>query len=93
MYKKAANRINFTLKKIVILLFVLYQKIISPVLPPSCRFYPSCSQYSIEAVEKHGILRGLWLACKRIFKCHPWHEGGYDPVPQRKQSVYTKSPR
>jgi putative membrane protein insertion efficiency factor len=59
----------------------LYQILISPLLPPnSCRFYPSCSYYSIDALEKYGPWKGLWLTILRIGKCHPWHEGGYDPV-------------
>ncbi|MEG1609817.1 MAG: membrane protein insertion efficiency factor YidD [Bilophila sp.] len=59
----------------------LYQWVLSPVLPPSCRFYPTCSAYAIEAVLTHGTLKGGWLALCRIFRCHPWSLGGYDPVP------------
>jgi len=58
-----------------------YQLVISPLLGPRCRFYPSCSHYAIEAIETHGTLRGVWLTIKRISRCHPWHEGGFDPVP------------
>lgn len=58
-----------------------YQLTISPVLPPSCRFTPSCSQYALEAVRRHGALRGSWLALRRIARCHPWNPGGVDPVP------------
>lgn len=58
-----------------------YQLAISPLLGPRCRFYPSCSQYALEAVENHGVLRGLWLAARRIGRCHPWHPGGIDLVP------------
>jgi putative membrane protein insertion efficiency factor len=58
-----------------------YQKAISPWLPRCCRYYPSCSHYALEAVEKHGVLRGLFLAAGRILRCHPLHAGGYDPVP------------
>jgi uncharacterized protein len=58
-----------------------YQLAISPLLGPRCRFYPSCSHYAIEAIETHGAMRGVWLTAKRISRCHPWHEGGFDPVP------------
>lgn len=58
-----------------------YQLAISPLLPPSCRFYPTCSCYAIEALQRHGFLKGGWLAVRRIGRCHPWHPGGDDPVP------------
>lgn len=58
-----------------------YQRFLSPVLPPACRFYPSCSQYALEAVTRHGALRGGWLAVQRLARCHPFHPGGFDPVP------------
>ena len=60
-----------------------YQVALSPLLGANCRYYPTCSQYAIEAIETHGSLRGTWLAIKRISRCHPWHEGGFDPVPGR----------
>jgi putative membrane protein insertion efficiency factor len=59
----------------------LYQLVLSPVLPPSCRYLPSCSDYAIEALASHGTLTGLWLALRRIAGCHPWGGSGYDPVP------------
>tara|TARA_B100000315_G_scaffold126021_1_gene115728 strand:+ start:14035 stop:14265 length:231 start_codon:yes stop_codon:yes gene_type:complete len=68
------------LKKISAALIKIYQYIISPVLPPSCRFYPTCSEYALEAINEFGFAKGLLQAIKRIFKCHPFHEGGYDPI-------------
>tara|TARA_X000000368_G_scaffold310070_1_gene247982 strand:+ start:299 stop:523 length:225 start_codon:yes stop_codon:yes gene_type:complete len=73
------------LKKISIFPFIfiikIYQKFISPILLPSCRFNPTCSQYSIQSLNKYGLLKGLWLTLKRISKCHPFGSSGYDPVP------------
>ena len=59
----------------------LYQLVLSPILPPSCRYLPSCSDYAIEALASHGVVAGLWLAARRIARCHPWGGSGYDPVP------------
>ncbi len=58
-----------------------YRVFISPLHMPCCRYYPTCSEYAMTAIERHGVLRGGWLAAKRILRCHPFHEGGYDPVP------------
>ncbi|ATA69265.1 membrane protein insertion efficiency factor YidD [Capnocytophaga cynodegmi] len=73
------------LRKILIFPFVLlvrfYQLFISPLKPPTCRYTPTCSQYTLEALKKHGILKGGWYAVKRILSCHPWGGSGYDPVP------------
>jgi uncharacterized protein len=62
----------------------LYQLTLSPLLPRACRFYPSCSQYAIDAIRAHGALRGAWLALARLARCHPWHPGGVDFVPETK---------
>ena len=69
----------FTLPLILLVRF--YQLCISPLTPPSCRFTPTCSQYAVEAIEKYGALKGGFLALRRILRCHPFHPGGYDPVP------------
>ncbi len=69
------------MSRLMIVLVRLYQVLISPLLPANtCRFYPTCSQYSIDAFTKYGFFKGLWLTIRRISRCHPWHEGGYDPV-------------
>lgn len=69
------------MKQLLLLLIRFYQAAISPLFPPSCRFYPSCSHYGYEAIEKYGFFKGGWMATKRVCRCHPFHEGGYDPVP------------
>jgi putative membrane protein insertion efficiency factor len=68
------------MKKVVVTAIKGYQKYISPLTPPTCRFYPTCSHYSIEAIEKYGLAKGGLMSVKRILKCHPLHPGGYDPV-------------
>jgi hypothetical protein len=70
------------MKRILITLIRGYQLFISPLLGSNCRFYPTCSHYAKEALEKHGAAKGGWLALKRIGRCHPWHEGGVDLVPE-----------
>ncbi|MBA4311806.1 MAG: membrane protein insertion efficiency factor YidD [Chlorobiaceae bacterium] len=66
----------------VAFLIRMYKVIVSPFIPPNtCRFYPTCSSYALDAVTKHGSLKGTWMAIKRILRCHPFHPGGYDPVP------------
>jgi putative membrane protein insertion efficiency factor len=69
------------LKKLALLLIRFYQKFISPLKPPTCRFYPSCSEYTYQAIARYGLLKGGWLGLKRLSRCHPWNPGGYDPVP------------
>ncbi len=68
-------------RRLALGLITLYRRLVSPLLSPACRFYPSCSQYAFEAIEKHGVVRGTVLSLARIGRCHPWNPGGVDPVP------------
>ena len=68
------------MKRILVGLIRLYQKVISPLKGQTCRFYPSCSEYSIQALQKYGVINGSWKSIRRILKCHPFHPGGHDPV-------------
>ncbi|PNY87702.1 membrane protein insertion efficiency factor YidD [Staphylococcus agnetis] len=76
------------MRQLFILPIRFYQKFISPLTPPSCRFYPTCSNYTIEAIQVHGAFKGTWLGVKRILKCHPLHKGGFDPVPLKKDKKH-----
>lgn len=69
------------IRRIALLMVRFYQRVISPILPKSCRFYPTCSEYTYQAIEKYGAIRGIYLGIKRILKCHPFHPGGNDPLP------------
>jgi putative membrane protein insertion efficiency factor len=73
--------INRVFSALFLLLIKIYQYLISPILGQSCRFTPSCSQYGLEAIQKHGPFKGAWLTLKRIARCHPWGSHGHDPVP------------
>ena len=77
----APNRLSRLLARPLVALVRFYQRYISPLTPPSCRYTPTCSQYTVEALQKHGLLKGGWLALKRIASCNPWGGSGYDPVP------------
>jgi uncharacterized protein len=74
-------RQSFFLDSTIVFLLAGYKRLISPLLPSACRFYPSCSQYMREAVEMHGARKGVWMGLKRLCRCHPFHSGGTDPVP------------
>lgn len=79
--KRLSHWFNFSISQLLIAPIRFYQRVISPMTPPSCRFTPTCSQYALEAIQKHGPIRGLYLAVRRILRCHPWGGSGYDPVP------------
>jgi putative membrane protein insertion efficiency factor len=68
------------MRKVVIATLGFYKRFLSPMLPSACRYRPTCSEYMIEAVDKYGVLRGLWMGTLRLMRCHPFHEGGFDPV-------------
>lgn len=68
------------IQKFILSLIIFYQRFVSPLTAPACRFYPSCSEYALQAIKCYGPWRGLWLSLRRILKCHPFHPGGYDPV-------------
>lgn len=80
-YQRISVGLDALVSALLILLIRLYRLVVSPVLPPACRFYPSCSLYAMQAMEKHGALKGIWLSIRRLARCHPFHPGGYDPVP------------
>jgi len=73
------------MQRLIVGLIQVYRLILSPFLGQHCRFYPSCSEYAITSVQRFGALRGGWLALRRLGKCHPWHDGGLDPVPEHKK--------
>lgn len=72
---------SLTMKVVLIFLIKIYQYVISPIIPASCRYVPTCSEYGIQAIQKHGTIKGGWLAAKRILSCHPWGGHGFDPIP------------
>lgn len=74
------GKINLMLRQIVCLPIKIYQYFISPLITPCCRYYPSCSEYADSAIKHYGIIKGLWMAVKRLARCHPWSKGGYDPL-------------
>uniref|UniRef100_A0A7C3RMS7 Putative membrane protein insertion efficiency factor n=1 Tax=Dictyoglomus thermophilum TaxID=14 RepID=A0A7C3RMS7_DICTH len=81
------------LKKLLVLVIKIYKRFISPILPSSCRFYPTCSSYALEAIERFGVFEGSILAIKRILRCHPFNPGGYDPVPTKEELLELKLQR
>ena len=80
------------MKRTIVWMIRGYQLTLSPLLPPACRFYPTCSQYMLEAVQRYGAVRGGWLGLKRLGRCHPFHPGGYDPVPDLEEASRASPP-
>lgn len=78
------------MKTVMLSIIRFYQRYISPMLPPTCRYQPTCSQYGMEAIQYHGIIKGTWLMIKRILRCHPFHQGGFDPVPLKEETKMDK---
>ncbi|GAB6039935.1 membrane protein insertion efficiency factor YidD [Endothiovibrio diazotrophicus] len=72
------------MQRLLTILIRAYQYLLSPFIGQHCRFHPSCSNYTLEAIQTHGALRGGWLGLRRLLRCHPWHPGGFDPVPDKK---------
>lgn len=79
------EEIRALLRKLIFAFIYTYQYLFNSILAPSCRFYPSCSRYTLDAIEHHGITKGIWKAFRRILRCHPWSDGGYDPVLPNKE--------
>ena len=87
MWKHIEKTVRIVLKGVI----RAYQLILSPVLGNNCRFHPNCSTYAIEAINQNGALGGVWLAAKRITRCHPWSPGGFDPVPSQKEAIKARN--
>ncbi|MCD6463737.1 MAG: membrane protein insertion efficiency factor YidD [Thermotogae bacterium] len=81
-YRSDAGRATEFPKRVILCIIRLYQRFVSPLKPPVCRFTPTCSHYMYESIKRFGVMRGLYLGVKRLLKCHPWHPGGHDPVPE-----------
>lgn len=78
------------MKKVFIFIINIYRKFISPITPPSCRYYPTCSAYAVEALDKFGFLKGSYLTVRRVLRCHPFRKGGFDPVPDKFSITYSR---
>ena len=78
------------MRKLLLILIKGYQVVLSPIMGNSCRFYPTCSCYAHTAIDRYGAIRGMYMATRRILRCHPWHPGGMDPVPELKNAIKKK---
>lgn len=85
--RSSRRSLNAVVRRLLQAPIIVYRKVISPLKPPTCRFYPTCSEYALQAIEVHGPARGAWLAFKRICRCHPFHPGGIDHVPPKRPSA------
>lgn len=83
LLRRAGRLLWLAPRELVVLLLRVYQLTLSPLLGPVCRFAPSCSSYAVTAVRRYGVLHGGWLTARRLARCHPWNDGGWDPVPER----------
>jgi putative membrane protein insertion efficiency factor len=90
LVRQSAHVLSRLLSLPLLALIFVYRKLVSPVLPAACRYYPSCSAYAEEAVRRHGPVRGPYLAMRRLLRCHPWAAGGPDPVPQQSAEALSK---
>lgn len=81
------GQINRFIRSLICLPILLYQLLLSPIMKPCCRYYPSCSQYALVAIKQLGVFKGLWLTFRRLLRCHPWARGGYDPVLPNKEKL------
>ena len=90
MFRKIMVGVNSTLQWLALAFIKIYRVAISPLLGPRCRFLPTCSEFTQDAIHAHGASKGIFLGVKRLLKCHPWHVGGYDPVPQPKKIDYER---
>lgn len=80
------------MRRLSLIVLGFYRRWVSPMLGSHCRYYPSCSQYAQEAIEQHGLVRGAWLSLRRVCRCHPWHSGGFDPVPTPNKTPHSGCP-
>ncbi|CDZ76168.1 Putative membrane protein insertion efficiency factor [Legionella massiliensis] len=81
------GQINRFIRNLICFPIVLYRLLLSPIIQPCCRYYPSCSQYALAAIKNYGVFKGGWLAVRRLLRCHPWAEGGYDPVSPNEEKL------
>ena len=86
MFSSLSKYLRVILSYFLKALITVYKYVVSPLLGPKCRYLPTCSSYALEAIEVHGPLKGSWLGAKRILRCHPWGDSGYDPVPQKNEN-------